>query len=379
MGNPPVKFIRQVLALVSYPELMNSNEFPEDAKARAKVIMEGCKNGSVGSYSDSPGVEVIRRHVADYIEKRDGGIKASWENVMLCAGASEGIRAVLKCLTNPEAGPNAKKPGVMIPIPQYPLYSASLAEYNMQQIGYYLNESKNWSLDVDELERAYSEAAKVCEPRAIVVINPGNPTGNVLSRQNIEDVVKFAAQKKLFVFADEVYQDNVYAEGCAFHSFKKVMSEMGEPYSNMELASFLSCSKGYMGECGIRGGYTEVVNLDPGVKAMLLKSISAKLCPTGNYSDPNQIGLFVETIRIILTFLFLVVGQACMDCVVNPPQPGEPSYESFKAQKSSILTSLAERAKLVADTFNSMEGFTCNTVQGNSIFQDLFLGYCVNF
>ena len=66
-----------------------------------------------------------------------------------------------------------------------------------------------------------------------------------------------------------------------------------------------------------------------------------------------------------------VVGQACMDCVVNPPQPGEPSYESFKAQKSSILTSLAERAKLVADTFNSMEGFTCNTVQGNSIFQGI--------
>ena len=56
---------------------------------------------------------------------------------------------------------------------------------------------------------------------------------------------------------------------------------MGAPYNTMELASFLSCSKGYMGECGIRGGYTEVTNLDPDVKAMLLKSISAKLCPTG--------------------------------------------------------------------------------------------------
>ena len=59
--------------------------------------------------------------------------------------------------------------------------------------------------------------------RAIVIINPGNPTGNVLSRANIEAVVKFAAQKKLFVFADEVYQDNVYADGCEFHSFKKVI------------------------------------------------------------------------------------------------------------------------------------------------------------
>lgn len=336
MGNIPVTFLRQVLAIVSYPDLLNSSEFPEDAKTRAKAILGGCKGGSVGSYSDSPGIEVIRRHVAEYIQERDGGVPADWQNVVLCAGASEGIRAVMKLLTNPDGG---KRPGVMIPIPQYPLYSASLAEYNMQQIGYYLNEDKNWSLDVDELERSYNEALNHCVPRALVVINPGNPTGNVLSRANIEAVVEFAKEKKLFVFADEVYQDNVYADGCQFHSFKKVMNEMGEPYKSMELASFMSCSKGYMGECGIRGGYAEVVNIDPDVKAMLMKSISAKLCPT-------------------------VIGQACMDVVVNPPKKGEPSYESYVAQKSGVLASLADRAKLVADTFNGMEGFTCNVVQG---------------
>jgi len=55
---------------------------------------------------------------------------------------------------------------------------------------------------------------------------------------------------------------------------------MGPPYSEMELASFMSCSKGYMGECGLRGGYTEVINLCPQVKAMLLKAISAMLCST---------------------------------------------------------------------------------------------------
>lgn len=66
---------------------------------------------------------------------------------------------------------------------------------------------------------------------------------------------------------------------------------MGSPYSEMELASFMSCSKGYMGECGLRGGYVEIINLCPQVKAMLLKSISAMLCPT-------------------------VLGQTVMDCVV---------------------------------------------------------------
>lgn len=55
-----------------------------------------------------------------------------------------------------------------------------------------------------------------------MVINPGNPTGQVLSRENIEEIIKFAYKEKLFVLADEVYQDNVYAEGSKFYSFKKV-------------------------------------------------------------------------------------------------------------------------------------------------------------
>merc|ERR1712168_449547 len=224
-------------------------------------------------------------------------------------------------------------------IPQYPLYSASLAEYNMDQVGYYLNESRNWAMDVAELERAYQAAKDTSDIKAIVVINPGNPTGQVLTRENLEAIIKFAAEKKLFVFADEVYQQNVYAEGSVFHSFKKVMMEMGSPYNNLEVASFMTCSKGYMGECGIRGGYAEVINMDPAVFAMLQKSISAKLCPT-------------------------VVGQACMDVVVNPPVTGDPSHGSFTEQVEKTLASYAERAKLVADTMGTIPGFSCNTVQG---------------
>lgn len=122
--------------------------------------------------------------------------------------------------------PNQKQgeaPGVMIPIPQYPLYSASLAEYNMAQIGYYLDEANNWALDISELKRSINEArSNGVVPRALVVINPGNPTGSVLSEDNIKGIIKFAHDENLFLFADEVYQDNVYAEGCKFFSFKKV-------------------------------------------------------------------------------------------------------------------------------------------------------------
>lgn len=132
----------------------------------------------------------------------------------------------------------------MVPIPQYPLYSATIAEFDMQQIGYYLDESNKWGLDIIELQRSIDEARKISAPRAIVIINPGNPTGQVLSRENIEGIIKFAYKENLFIFADEVYQDNIYAEGSKFYSFKKVMHEMGEPYKSMDMASFMSCSKG---------------------------------------------------------------------------------------------------------------------------------------
>ncbi|XP_017773435.1 PREDICTED: alanine aminotransferase 1 isoform X2 [Nicrophorus vespilloides] len=336
MGQVPITFIREILALVTLPKLLDDPRFNEDCKKRARIILEGCRGGSVGSYTDSPGIEIIRKHVAEYITKRDGGIPCDFQNVIISAGASDAIKNILKLLI---CDKNGKKPGVMIPIPQYPLYSASLAEFNMEQVGYYLDESRGWGLDSAELQRSYDESKKTCNTRALVVINPGNPTGQVLSKENIQEIIKFAHKNKLFILADEVYQDNVYAQGSKFHSFKKVLIEMGEPYSKMELASFMSCSKGYMGECGLRGGYAEVINMCPQVKAMYMKAISAMLCPT-------------------------VLGQATLDCVVNPPQKGEPSYETFMKEKAAVLDSLKVRAKMVEDTFNSMEGFSCNPVQG---------------
>jgi len=338
MGNKPITFIRQVMALITCPSLIDSPMFPDDVKQRAQEILGGCRGGSVGSYSDSPGIQIIRKHVAEYITKRDGGIPSDWRNVMLSAGASEAIRCVLKLMTAPGITCQ-QKPGVMVPIPQYPLYSATLAEYGMEQVGYYLDESRAWSLNSKELDRALNEARSKCTVRAIVVINPGNPTGQVLSRHNIQSIIKFAHKENLFLLADEVYQHNIYAEGHKFYSFKKVMMEMGEPYTNLELVSFMSCSKGYMGECGVRGGYAEIVNMDPDVMAMLQKSISAKLCPP-------------------------ILGQACMDLVMNPPQPGEPSYDTWSAEVESTLASYSKRATLVANTLNSIDGITCNRVQG---------------
>ncbi|XP_030629705.1 alanine aminotransferase 2-like [Chanos chanos] len=337
MGQRPVTFLRQVLALCTYPELLEDNKFPEDAKSRARRILQSCSGGSIGAYSASQGIEVVRQDVARYIERRDGGIPCNPDNIYLSSGASDAIVTMLKLLVSGE-GPT--RTGVMITIPQYPLYSATLAELGAVQINCYLNEEKCWSLDVNELHRALEAARKHCTPRALCIINPGNPTGQVQSRECIEDVIRFAAEENLFLMADEVYQDNVYAEGSKFHSFKKVLFEMGPEYSEkVELASFHSTSKCFMGECGFRAGYVEVINLDPEVKAQLTKLVSVRLCPP-------------------------VPGQALLDVVVNPPQPDEPSHATFMEERTTILTRLANKAKMTQEILNQVPGIQCNPVQG---------------
>ncbi|XP_062845654.1 alanine aminotransferase 2 [Trichomycterus rosablanca] len=337
MGQQPITFLRQVVALCTYPELMDSPSFPEDAKWRARRILQGCGGQSIGSYSGSEGVNCIRQDIAGYIQQRDQGVPSNPDNIFLTTGASDGIMNILKLLVS---GEGRSRTGVMIPIPQYPLYSAAISELDAVQINYYLDEDNCWALDVNELQRAYQAAKGHCRPRVICIINPGNPTGQVQSKKCIEDVLHFAYEENLFVMADEVYQENVYAPDCQFHSFKKVLYEMGpEYYNNVELASFHSTSKGYTGECGFRGGYMEVVNLDPEVKAQLIKLLSVRLCPA-------------------------VAGQAAMDVVVNPPLPDEPSYTQFHKEKAAVLGDLAQRAKLTEQILNAVPGIKCNPVQG---------------
>ncbi|CAG5114966.1 unnamed protein product [Candidula unifasciata] len=335
-GQKPITFIRQVLALCNYPDLLDSDLFPEDVKARARRILDDCKGNSIGSYSDSCGLQVIREDVARYISERDG-YPSDPSHVVLSTGASDAIKSVMTLLLTAKGGND--RAGFMIPIPQYPLYSAAISEYGAYPIPYYLNEKNKWSLDVAELERSIAEARPHCQPRAIVVINPGNPTGSVLTKENIQEIIKFAKREKLFILADEVYQHNIYAEGAAFFSFKQTLMELGSPYDQMELASFMSASKGFMGECGYRGGYAEVINLLPEVRANYYKSISAKLCPP-------------------------ISGQAVVDCVVNTPKPGDPSYELFIREKEDVLAKLKEKAALITQLFNSIEGISCNEVAG---------------
>lgn len=340
IGNPqsleqrPITYFRQLLALMQYPDLAKlPNAFPADVVERAKKSAAGIKGG-MGAYSHSQGIAFIRKNVADFIEKRDG-YPSNPDDIFLYNGASPGVQSVLRLLIRNE------KDGIMLPIPQYPLYSASIALLEGSAVPYYLDESDNWGLSVEELESSLKEAqSKGLNTRALVVINPGNPTGQVLTKEGMEKVIEFCAKNKLVLLADEVYQENVYTkETKPFHSFKKVLRSMGSEYDNFELFSFHSVSKGFVGECGQRGGYLEAVGINDDVKAELYKLSSVDLCPN-------------------------TTGQMLIDLMVRPPQKGEESYPLYTEESQGIYNSLKRRAEKLTKFLDSLDGVSCNNAEG---------------
>lgn len=228
----------------------------------------------------------------------------------------------------------------MIPIPQYPLYSATVSLFDAKAVHYYLNEENNWALDIGQLTTSLAEGrAKGYEVRALVIINPGNPTGQCLTERNMQEIIKFCQRERLVLLADEVYQTNIYQpKQLPFHSFKKVLRSMGSKYDQFELFSFHSVSKGMIGECGRRGGYYECTGIDQEVIDQLYKVSSVSLCPN-------------------------VQGQIMVDLMVNPPKPGDPSYDLYKKEVDEIFESLRRRSRKLCDVFNNLEYMECNDAQ----------------
>lgn len=337
LGQKPVTFNRQVQALISAPFLFDhplvEQMFPKDAIARAKKMNTMFSN-SVGAYTDSRGSAGVRKEVAEYIERRDG-YPANPDHIFLTDGASVSVRYVLNAAIRDE------NDAIMVPIPQYPLYSASIQLYGGTLLPYNLKERAGWGMDMEEIRASIREArAKGTNVRALVFINPGNPTGQCLTADNLRDLCKLAHEEGLVLMADEVYQPNVYQDEKPFVSAKKILNDLGEPYSSsVELASFHTVSKGVLGECGLRGGYVEFTNFHPGTIEEMYKVASINLSPN-------------------------TMGQVSMSLMCNPPQPGDESYEKYEKEMEEGLSSLRRRAHVMTDAFNSLEGVTCNFTEG---------------
>ncbi|XP_078060154.1 alanine aminotransferase 2-like isoform X2 [Mustelus asterias] len=335
MGQKPVTFLRQVLAICAYSKLFNHHTLPQDAKERAREILDNCEGKSIGSYTKPAGINCVRNHVARYIEKRDGGITADPKNIYLISGTNMSLTLIFRLLIDCR---NPAKTGIMVPVPNSPLISESVSLMHGAVIHYFLDEEQVWSLDVVELQRSLTEGRRHCVPKALCIVNPGSPTGHVLSRSCIESVIRFAAEERLFLLVDEAYQMNVYDESSQFHSFKKVLFEMGPKYSStVELVTLFSISKGLVAEAGARGSVMELINLVPEVQELveLLSEIYAS-CP--------------------------LTSQIVIDVATKPPQPGEVSYPVYISEKQSFQKEMSEKAHLTEQMFNSVPGMRCHPI-----------------
>jgi len=336
VGQKPISFIRQVLSLVEYPDLLNNPNihllYPEDVIERAREYIVESKNG-VGAYSNSQGFDFVVKDIANFIEARDG-YKADPKNIFLSNGASEGIQMFLKTIIRNNMD------GVLLPIPQYPLYSALLTLLGGTKVNYYLDESRGWGLSIDELNTAIVKARMMgVNVRCIVVINPGNPTGKCLDVENMKEIIKFCQRENLILIADEVYQENVYMEGMKFTSFRKVLLDMGDEYKSVQLFSCHSVSKGFLGECGQRGGYFEIININEDVRDQIYKLACTRLCPN-------------------------TLGQLVVSMMTRPPKEGEPSFGLYQLEKNTILNQLKERSLMLTKELNNIPGITCERPQG---------------
>ncbi len=187
-------------------------------------------------YTDSKGLFAPRRAVVHYTqEKHIRGVTV--DDVYLGNGASELIVMSMNALLN-------DGDEVLIPSPDYPLYTAAVALSGGTPVHYVCDEQSGWLPDIDDIRKKLTPNTK-----AIVVINPNNPTGALYPESVLQQIVEVARQHQLIVFADEIYDKTVY-DGETHTSIAALADDV-------LFVTFNGLSKNYR-SCGYRAGWMVV-------------------------------------------------------------------------------------------------------------------------
>ena len=187
-------------------------------------------------YTDSKGLFAPRKAVVHYTqEKHVAGVTV--DDVYLGNGASELIAISMNALL--DAGDE-----VLIPSPDYPLYTAVVSLSGGTPVHYRCDEGSGWLPDLDDIRRRVTPNTK-----AIVVINPNNPTGALYPDEVLQGIIEIARQHQLIVFADEIYDKTLY-DGNTHTSISSLADDV-------LFVTFNGLSKNYR-SCGYRAGWMVV-------------------------------------------------------------------------------------------------------------------------
>ncbi|WP_165736962.1 pyridoxal phosphate-dependent aminotransferase [Streptococcus agalactiae] len=149
-------------------------------------------------YSDSKGIFSARKAVMQYYQLQN--IHVDMDDIYIVNGISEGISMSMQALLDNDDE-------VLVPMPDYPLWTACVSLAGGNAVHYICDEEANWYPDIDDIKSKITSKTK-----AIVLINPNNPTGAVYPREILQEIVDIARQNDLIIFSDEVY-DRLVMDG----------------------------------------------------------------------------------------------------------------------------------------------------------------------
>ena len=202
-----------------------------------EIIQDMIRNlPDAAGYTDSKGLFAPRKAVVHYCqEKQIKGVTV--DDVYLGNGASELIAMSMNALL--DGGDE-----VLIPSPDYPLYTAVVSLSGGTPVHYRCDEGSGWMPDLDDMRARITPNTK-----ALVIINPNNPTGALYPREVLEGIVEIARQHQLIIFADEIYDKTLY-DGNTHTSIASLADDV-------LILTFNGLSKNYR-SCGYRAGWMVV-------------------------------------------------------------------------------------------------------------------------
>lgn len=187
-------------------------------------------------YTDSKGLFAPRKSVVHYTQEK--GVRGvTVDDVYLGNGASELIAMSMNALLD-------DGDEVLIPSPDYPLYTAVVALSGGRPVHYLCDESSEWMPDIDDIRAKITPRTK-----AIVVINPNNPTGALYPEPVLQAIIEVARQYQLIIFADEIYDKTLF-DGNTHTSIASLADDV-------LILTFNGLSKNYR-SCGYRAGWMVV-------------------------------------------------------------------------------------------------------------------------
>lgn len=262
LANEVAKTGKEMLYLnIGDPNLYDFAPPREMIEATYKAMLEN-KNGYSPSSGIKPALDAIEREA----EKK--GIK-NIQDIFVTTGASEAIELALTALVN-------KSENVLTPTPGYPLYTAISSKLQMMENPYYLDEENGWQPDVEDIKSKINDKTK-----AIIIINPNNPTGSIASYDTLKELIDLAVENDLVIFADEIYDKLLFDDN-------KLVS-IASINPDASVITFGGLSKNYMVP-GFRIGWGIV----SGQKAILedyIEAINKMLRARLSANHPEQYGI----------------------------------------------------------------------------------------